>query len=380
MLKVRGAFFPLYSMKIAVNTRFLIPGKLEGIGVYTQEIFKRVVQLMPEHQFYFLFDRQYASEFVFADNVIPIRINPPARHPFLWYWWFEHSIPKVLRNIAADVFISPDGFATLRTSVPQILTIHDLGFEHYPEHTPFLVHKYYQHFTPKYCQKAAKILSVSAFTKQDIIDRYKINAAKIEVVYNGFSPIDPIAAANKTQVPYFIFVGAVHPRKNILGLLKAFETFKQKYTLPHQLVIVGRKAWMLEEVETFYAQMKFKNEVIWKEHCARELMLQWMQQAEAMVYPSWFEGFGIPIVEAMHLGIPVIASQVSAIPEVAGNAALYIHPENKEEIADAMYKIVTDTKLRAQLIENGKLRAQYFSWDLSAQKVAEIIRGYEKKL
>ena len=95
MLKVRGAFFPLYSMKIAVNTRFLIPGKLEGIGVYTQEIFKRVVQLMPEHQFYFLFDRQYASEFVFADNVIPIRINPPARHPSsrVGSRWMRHYWP-----------------------------------------------------------------------------------------------------------------------------------------------------------------------------------------------------------------------------------------------------------------------------------------------
>lgn len=364
-------------MKIAVNTRFLIPGKLEGIGVYTQEIFKRVVRLMPEHQFYFLFDRQYTSEFIFADNVIPMRINPPARHPFLWYWWFEHSIPKALRSIKADVFISPDGFASLRTTVPQLLTIHDLGFEHYPEHTPFLVHSYYQHFTPKYCQKASKILSVSAFTRQDIIERYKINAEKIEVVYNGCSPIVPPATANKMQVPYFIFVGAVHPRKNILGLLKAFEFFKQRYALPHQLLIIGRKAWMLDEVELFYAQMQFRNEVIWKEHCEREIMLQWMQQAEAMVYPSWFEGFGIPIVEAMHLGVPIIASNVSAIPEVAGAAAVYIAPDNIEAIAEAMNKIVSDIKLRTQLIENGKQRAQYFSWDSSAQKVAEIIRGYE---
>ena len=165
-------------MKIAVNTRFLLSGKLEGIGIYTQEIFKRVVQLMPEHEFFFLFDRAYSSAFIFEKNVTPIVVHPPARHPFLWYWWFGKSIPKVLQENNIDVFISPDGFASLNTSVPQIITIHDLGFEHFPEHVPFLVRKFYRYFTPKYCEKAAKILAVSEYTKQDIISTYNIETKK----------------------------------------------------------------------------------------------------------------------------------------------------------------------------------------------------------
>ncbi len=379
-------------MKIAVNTRFLLSGKLEGIGIYTQEIFKRVVQLMPEHEFFFLFDRAYSSAFIFEKNVTPIVVHPPARHPFLWYWWFEKSIPKVLQENNIDVFISPDGFASLNTSVPQIITIHDLGFEHFPEHVPFLVRKFYRYFTPKYCEKATKILAVSAYTKQDIISTYNIEAKKIEVVYNGFDThlaslkggTQPVQAERLVPFrgfrgePYFIFVGAVHPRKNVLGLLKAFEQFKTSYSHAHQLVIVGRKAWMNKELEDFYEKMQFKKEVIWIEKIERADLIQLMQQSFGLVYPSLFEGFGIPIIEAMSLGIPVICSNVSAMPEVAGNAALLVQPDNTIEIATAMNELIINDVLRNDLIAKGKIRATHFDWNTSAEKVVDIIKTFQK--
>ena len=379
-------------MKIAVNTRFLLSGKLEGIGIYTQEIFKRVVQLMPEHEFFFLFDRAYSSAFIFEKNVTPIVVHPPARHPFLWYWWFGKSIPKVLQENNIDVFISPDGFASLNTSVPQIITIHDLGFEHFPEHVPFLVRKFYRYFTPKYCEKAAKILAVSAYTKQDIISTYNIETKKIEVVYNGFDThlaslkggTQPVQAERLVPFrgfrgePYFIFVGAVHPRKNVLGLLKAFEQFKTSYSHAHQLVIVGRKAWMNQELEDFYEKMQFKKEVIWIEKIERADLIQLMQQSFGLVYPSLFEGFGIPIIEAMSLGIPVICSNVSAMPEVAGNAALFVQPDNTIEIATAMNELIINDVLRNDLIAKGKTRATHFDWNTSAEKVVDIIKTFQK--
>ena len=379
-------------MKIAVNTRFLLSGKLEGIGIYTQEIFKRVVQLMPEHEFFFLFDRAYSSAFIFEKNVTPIVVHPPARHPFLWYWWFEKSIPKVLQENNIDLFISPDGFASLNTSVPQIITIHDLGFEHFPEHVPFLVRKFYRYFTPKYCEKATKILAVSAYTKQDIISTYNIETKKIEVVYNGFDThlaslkggTQPVQAERLVPFrgfrgePYFIFVGAVHPRKNVLGLLKAFEQFKTSYSHAHQLVIVGRKAWMNKELEDFYEKMQFKKEVIWIEKIERADLIQLMQQSLGLVYPSLFEGFGIPIIEAMSLGIPVICSNVSAMPEVAENAALLVRPDNTIEIATAMNELIINDVLRNDLIAKGKTRATHFDWNTSAEKVVDIIKTFQK--
>lgn len=370
-------------MRIAVNTRFLLSGKLEGIGIYTQEILKRVITLMPQHQFYFLFDRPYSEAFIFAENVTPIVISPPARHPFLWYWWFEKSVPEILKKISADVFFSPDGFGSLHTETPQILTIHDIGFEHFPKHTPFLVRKYYRHFTPKYCRQAKKILAVSEFTKQDLIQEYAIDAQKIEVVTNGFDAATYSHLSilpSEHQPPYFIFVGAVHPRKNVLGLLKAFEHFKQKYQLEHQLMIVGKKSWMYDDVEKFYRLMQFRHDVIWKEHAERQTLLQYLQCATAMVYPSWFEGFGIPLIEAMSIGVPIVCSNTSALPEVVGDAAILVNPEDTTEIATVMYNVATNKKMRIQLIDKGKLRAHFFDWDKSAQKVAEIILSFGTSL
>ncbi len=365
-------------MKIAVNTRFLLKGKLEGIGMYTHEIFKRVAQLLPEHQFYFLFDRKWDEAFITSENIIPIKVNPQARHPFLWYWWFEHSIPKILKQNNIDLFISPDGFGSLSTEVPQLITIHDLGFEHYPQHVPYLVNKFYTHYSPLYCRKAATILAVSEFTKQDIIKQYGIRPSKIEVIYNGVDIDTPKLekVEPKRERPYFIFVGAVHPRKNVLGLLKAFERFKAKYPGEQQLIIIGRKAWMNSALEEFYSAMEFKAEVVWIEKIERKDLLQLLKHAIALVYPSLFEGFGIPIIESMGLGVPVISSSVSALPEIAGNSALMIDPNNPDDICDAMQTILTDNVLRNQLVENGKKRAAQFSWEVSAKKIVALINKH----
>ncbi len=373
-------------MKIAVNTRFLLTGKLEGIGIYTREIFKRVVQQMPEHEFIFLFDRPFSDEFIFADNISPRVLAPPARHPFLWYWWFEHSVPKALKQSKADLFISPDGFCSLNTNVPQVLTIHDLGFEHFPEHTPLFVRKYYRHFTPAYCKKADRILAVSEYTKNDICATYGIAPEKIDVVCNGFEADTQIPVRQLTDIderlqdnrPYFIFVGAVHPRKNVEGLLKAYEQFRDTFSHGHQLVIVGRNAWMHDAVEQLYRQMKYRSDIIRIEYIERNDLLQVLRQAYGMVYPSFFEGFGIPVLEAMASGVPVIASNASSLPEVAGNAAILVNPNSTIEIAEAMHELIINDVLRNDLIARGKIQARLFDWNKSAQEVVEIIQSYQK--
>lgn len=368
--------------KIAINTRFLLKDKLEGIGIYTQEIFSRVVKLLPEYEFYFLFDRKPHAGFIYSENVKEIIVSPQARHPLLWYWWFEISIPKILKQLDADLFISPDGFGSLATQIPQMITVHDLAFEHYETHTPVLVRKFYKYFVPKYCAKAKKILAVSNFTKQDIAERYNIDEKKIDVIYNGIdveeSRVDGQWSMeeykNRIQQPYFIFIGAVHPRKNILGLLKAFEKFKTDFSHPHQLVIAGRKAWMNNELENFHSSMKYKNDIIWIEKIERSALMSLLKNSFALIYPSFFEGFGIPIIEAMSLGVPVICSDTSSMPEVSAGAAITIDPHDISAISKAMNHLIVDEKLRSDLIQKGLNRAKYFDWDFSAKKVADLIQ------
>ncbi|MDD4107394.1 MAG: glycosyltransferase, partial [Prolixibacteraceae bacterium] len=157
-------------MVIAVNTRLLLKGKLEGIGWFTFETLKRMTVRHPEHRYIFIFDRPYSEDFIFSDNIIPVVVFPPTRHPVLWYIWFEFQIPRVLKRYGADIFLSPDGYLSLRTKVPQLAVIHDINLVHRPADLPWLKAEYYNFFFPRFAEKAKRIATVSSYSKEDIVD------------------------------------------------------------------------------------------------------------------------------------------------------------------------------------------------------------------
>ena len=217
-------------MKIAVNTRLLLSDKLEGIGWFSYETLKRITQKHTEHEFFFIFDRAFSAEFIFSKNITPVVVPPQARHPFLYYLWFEWSIPYILRKTNADLFLSPDGYISLKTNIPTTAVIHDINFAHRPKDLPFWHRKFYNHYFPQYAQYADRIVTVSEYSKNDICETYSIDNKKIDVVYNGanklYKPLSPkeidlIRHEISNNRPYFIFVGSLHPRKNIIGMLKA---------------------------------------------------------------------------------------------------------------------------------------------------------------
>jgi glycosyltransferase involved in cell wall biosynthesis len=369
-------------MKIAVNTRFLLKNKLEGIGWFTYETLQRMVANHPEHEFYFIFDRPYDSSFIFGKNVTPIVLFPPARHAVLWYWWFEWSIPRALKKIQPDVFLSPDGYLSLATKIPTVLVIHDLAFEHYPQYIDKVSSAYYRHFTPKYCQKATKIATVSNFSKQDIVVRYGINAEKISVTYNGVKEqFQPASDAEKIIVQdqfsegkeYFVYAGSLHPRKNIARLFQAFDAFKKATHAEHKLVIAGAKGWMMQEIDEAYNSMQYKNDVVFTGHLNTEDLSKVVAAAKVMVYVSLFEGFGIPIIEAMKCHVPVITSSTSSMPEVAGDAALIVNPESIAEISGAMIQMYNNPELCNELIEKGIAQQAKFSWNNTAAQLWQLI-------
>jgi len=365
-------------MRIAVNTRLLLKGKLEGIGWFTYRTVERIVRNHPEHEFIFFFDRPYDPQFVFAPNVTPVVVHPQARHPILFYIWFEWSIPFMLRKYKVDLFLSTDSFMSLSTKVPTCLVIHDLAFEHYPEHYVLAQKIYWRHYSPLFAQKAKRIATVSTYSKEDICKHYNINPNKIDVVYNGAhdeyrvltpSERDEIKAKYTDGCEYFVFAGALHPRKNIVNLLKAFISFKKRQPTNMKLVIVGRMAWKYEEVEQLKQEMPFKDEVKWVGYMNIDELSMVIGGAYALVYASLFEGFGIPILEALQCDVPAIASNTSSMPEVAGDAALLVDPTDVEDIAQKMHLIYKDEGLRKKLIENARIQRQKFSWDSSAEKL-----------
>ena len=175
-------------MKIAVNTRLLLKDRLEGIGQFTYETMRRISKAHPEHQFYFLFDRQYDDSFVFGDNVVPVVARPQARHPYLWYLFFEYGIPLKIRKIKPDLFLSTDGWIPTRLDIPVVNVIHDLNFLHHPEFVPPVVCRYYDRFFPKFAHKATQLATVSEYSRHDIIQSFGVAPEKVDLVFSGNNP------------------------------------------------------------------------------------------------------------------------------------------------------------------------------------------------
>lgn len=368
--------------KIAVNTRFLLKDKLEGIGRFTDESLKRITKQHPEVDFVFLFDRSYDESFIYNSNVIPKVVSPPARHPLLWYLWFEWAVPRALKQIQPDLFLSTDSFLSLSTDVPTALVIHDIGFEHFPEHLDYLPSKYYRHYTPLYARKARRIATVSEYTRQDVCKRYKVDSSKIDVVYNGGSDVfKPVSELVRQEIqkqytqacPYFVFVGTIHPRKNIANIFRAFDQFKAKYDRDWKLLMVGRKGWTFKEIFEVYENMQYKEEVIFTGHVQLDELARITAGASAMLYPSVFEGFGIPLLEAMHCDVPVISSNTSSLPEVAGDAALLVDPHSIDEIVEAMRRLSVEQALAQNLIKAGREQRKKFGWDKTANALWQTV-------
>ena len=364
-------------MKIAVNTRLLLKDRLEGIGWVAYETLRRMVKSHPEVEFFFLFDRQPDPMFLFGNNVKPVVLFPQARTSLLFIWFFEFSVRKALKRIRPDLFFSPDGYLSFHSDVPQVVQFHDLNFEHFPKDIPFRYRWHYKRFFPKFAKKAKRIVTVSGFSKQDIVDCYSIDPGKIDVAYNGvnekFAPIpkdeqEHIRAKYTGGNPYFMFVGSLHPRKNLARLFTAFDLFKSQMPSNVKLLIVGEKRWWSEPIEKAYSSMRFKDEVVFAGRLSAEDLHLVTAAALASVYVSYFEGFGIPILEAFRCDTPVITSNVTSMPEVADDAALLVDPFSEVSIAEGMTEML-DENVREALIEKGRERAKDFSWDLATDGI-----------
>ena len=375
------------SIKIAVNTRFLIKDKLEGIGWFSYNILKELVETHPEVEFYFIFDRPCDAQFIFSKNVTPVLVSPPARHPFLWYIWFELALPKALKKINPDVFLSLDAYTSISANVKKVTVFHDIAFAFFDGHVPFLVEKFMRYFTPKYLKASNEVVTVSESSKKDLISHYNCEPHKIWVSCNASSEVyQPVDLDTKTKfqqqntqgLPYFIFVGSIHPRKNVINLLKAFEIFKKTDKKSMKLVIIGRFAWQFEAVKAYYNTMTFKEDVIFVNHLAQDALQKWVAAAEALIYVPFYEGFGIPLIEAMSCQIPIVCSNTSSMPEVTQNAAIHVSPHDINEIAIAMQEVLAENRKKI-LIANGQEQIKKYTWAKGADIVWKALtRAIEK--
>jgi len=377
-------------MRIGVNTRLLLPGTLEGIGRFTFEVLQRMVETNPKDDFYFYFDRPYDEKYIFAENVHPVLLTPPARTPMQWYWWFEKSLPKAMEKDQVEVFFSPELYASLKTDIPTLIIAHDIAYYHYPQHFRWYHLVYLKRFTPLFVHKAIRIGCVSHTTKKDLIESLNVPPEKLFVAENGPTPgFSPMSDAERVDVrkkltnghPYFVYLGSIHPRKNTTRTIRAFELFRDENPESnHRLILVGRMAWKTGKTKSAISKNKYQEDII---HLGqREDAHTILGAADALLYVSLFEGFGIPILEAFASHTPVITSKVGSMKEVAGDAALLSNPLQTKSIAHCMSALYKDPILPKRLVEKGIERLIQYSWDKTTnilyRELSTLAKGLSK--
>ncbi len=369
-------------MKIAIHGRLILPGKMEGIGRFTEEVLIRWAEDHPEDDFFILFDRSSPPVQYEASNIHVSCRGPQARHPILYLWWFERVISPWLEEVNADVFVSPEGFLPLHCPCPCVAVIHDIAHQYYREGIDWGHKLYYDFFMPRFVRRADRIATVSEFSKRTLIETYGTAEEKIDVVYNGCREgFEALSEEHKQAVrkqygwsrPFFLYLGAIHPRKNLVTLLDAYEIFRRRHHEGPLFVLAGRKAWKTGRFENTLKHHPYRKEIEQLDYVPEEDLPALMGAAEALCYVSHFEGFGLPVLEAMHAEIPIITSNVSSLPEVAGNAALKVAPDDPNAIAQAMGRIYTHEALARQLVEAGRIQRTKFSWEQTANALYQTV-------
>ncbi|MBL7733081.1 MAG: glycosyltransferase family 4 protein [Chitinophagaceae bacterium] len=365
-------------MVVAVNCWILRNKELDGIGYFTVNVLSRMIRNHPDVHFKLLCDKNFEEGQFAAPNVTIHKIFPPYRHPVLYFLYLEVVLTFFLRKHKPDILLSPDGMLSLLSGTKQLPVIHDINFVHRPEDLPFRNRLYYRIFFKRFARKAKRIATVSDYSRKDIAAVYKVPDTKIDVVYCGVSEhFKPLTGDMVRQVrekwtngkPYFFFVGSMHPRKNIGRLIEAFIQFKEKSGTEHILVLAGKILWDSPDIKKVMKDNPFAKDIVFTGYVNDEDVSALLGASFALAFVPLFEGFGIPLIEAMHCKVPVICSDRTSLPEVAGDAAILVDPENTASVSDAMVRLVNEPALRQSLIEKGELRKELFTWEKTEAKL-----------
>jgi len=370
-------------MKIAVNCWVLRNKKIDGIGNFTIETLKVLIAKHPEIEFQILCDKNFTENYFDFPNAKKYHIFPPYRHPLLYLFYMEIIVGIFLKKHKPSIFLSMEGFLCLSSKCKQLPIIYDLNFEHQPKDLPFRNRIYFRTFYPKFARKATRIATISDYSKNDIVNTYGIDKNRIDNVSCGvkqnFFPIQDVVK-NEIKIKYsagneyFFFIGSIHPRKNIVRLLQAFQLFKATSSSNFKLILAGNIFWGDENVQAVLSTMNNKDDVIFTGRVSDEELVKLLGSSFALTFVPTFEGFGLPIVEAFQSEVPVICSNTTSMPEVAGNAALLVNPFSVENIADQMKMLYNNKLLRKELVERGNIQKNLFTWDRTAMMLYESIQ------
>jgi len=365
-------------MRIGVDYTAAVRQKA-GIGRYVRELFKHVGKI-DQRNFYLLLVPRDATLHPIPPNFRYLRLPLSERLVYIFWQRLRIPIPAEAFTGRLALFHSPDFVLPPLALTPSILTIHDLSFLRLPEcFTPNLLN-YLSKAVPRSIKRANLILADSGNTRKDLLELMGLPPEKVEVLYAGvgenFKPSDGEKARTRYGLPrrFILSLGTLEPRKNFVRLVRAFATVKSNLKLGNdlKLVIAGRMGWLYNGVFRAVEECGLEGDVIFPGYVEEEDLPSLYSAAELFVYPSLYEGFGLPPLEAMACGVPVVASEAPPLPEILGDAALFFSPYDEEGMASAIERALLDDGLRRKLREKGFARSSLFSWDKSARKLLEI--------
>ena len=367
-------------MRIGIDATPII--NRSGTGYYTQKLTEFLGRADGENEYIIFCPRGYKAYLEHRgmfDYPNYRLIELKARGVVPLYMWKQRSLPKEVRMLGIDLFHFPAFIASLKMDIPFIVTVHDLCFWLFPEAFSWLRRSYYRHIIPQSIRRCDSIIADSESTKEDIRTHMSAGNSRVHVVPLGVDPVrfyhisDEEKWAHirqKHNLPneFILYVGTLEPRKNVPRLIEAFKQGIVDPGLPHHLVIAGRKGWLYDDIFREVKSLNLQQRVIFPGHVEHQDLAVLYSMARSVAYPSLYEGFGLPCIEAMSCATPVITSNRSSLPELVGDCALIVDPESVDSIAEALTKICTDDEQHRVLSERGLQRARHFSWLTTAKK------------
>lgn len=357
-------------MNIGIHTGSAFSDKRTGVEEYAYQIIKNLAMLDESraHNF-FLYSRpaEYVVDFRIPDNFYFKKL----RSPFLWTK-FRLSLEMLLRK--PDILFIPANFLPWIYPEKTIATIHGVEYEYCPEAYSKSQLFYLRNGTKNVLKKAYKIIAISETTKNDLIKFYGADPKKIHVIYHGVNP--QIIRQRKyppVDEKYILYIGRLEKKKNIENIVKAFNLFKDNHKMPYKLILVGGEGHGFFDIKSLIEDSPWKNDILQTGYISAEEKDSFFRHADMFIFPSFYEGFGMPVLEAQSREVPVITSNVSALPEVAGEGALFVDPNDPEEMSKKIFEIASNQELRKRLIEKGILNVRKYSWIKCAKETLNLM-------
>jgi glycosyltransferase involved in cell wall biosynthesis len=374
-------------MRFAIDATS-IPRLMAGAGVYTYNLIRAVAVVDQENE-YVIFTKDDAFDDLRRDKPPFRTVHVPARSRPARLMWEQFVLPAQLRRHRIDVIHSPHHTAPMvAAGRRRVITFHDLTFFILPERYPASRLVYFRTVSWATAKRADALICPSQTVRDDILRLLHVPPEKVRAIAEAaapeFQPLEDEAALERVRARFllperFILnVGSLEPGKNRATLLKAFSRLRER-GLEHKLVIAGQRAWKHKGDFELVEQLGLKEEVVFSGYVPPEDMPALYNAADLFAFPSLYEGFGLPVLEAMSCGVPVVASNVSAIPEVASEAALLVDPHDADQLCDAMERILRDKRLQATLRRRGLTRAKDFSWERAARETVAVYQETAKR-